>query len=37
MNAGGVDKACKSNDLCVYIKKVANGVVTGRNIPMSHE
>ena len=35
MNAGGVDKACKSNDPCVYIRGVANGVVTGRYIHMS--
>ena len=37
MNAGGVDKACKSNGPCIYIEKVANGVVTGRYIHMSQE
>ncbi len=48
MNAGGVDKACKSNGLffvkdCDYIKVndikklVANEVVIHRNIPSSRE
>ncbi len=33
MNAGGVDKACESEVICVCLGKVANGVVTGRHIP----
>ena len=48
MNAGGVDKACKSNGFfsfgdCDYIKVndikklVANEVVIHRNIPLSRE
>ncbi len=40
MNAGDVDKACKSNGkLCDYIKilPVANEVVTRRYAPLSHE
>ena len=37
MNAGGVDKACKSNDPCIYTRVVANGVVTRGNVPRSRE